>query len=296
MHHLLARIARPCRRSCALGALVSCLAPLASAAPSGPLPCAEGQLGIGGCPPYAQTIFFGTTGPVSVFEYENSTLDITQTGSFGTVRGAVDLSNALVRTFAQSSDDGNVSTNNGVSASAVGVDVFTLRRLGSPSPDFFTFSVIFEADGVGGIDTPGYGVNSYLFLRPDTLGGAPLSITGSHLDDASGLQAGYQVPVFQQFNVHLMTFANLTARLDQSFQLSYTLRTDVSETSFLDFTHTARIHFVLPDGLTVTSMGGYNSAAAVTAVPEPETWLLIAAGLLVTGRLARNRNRVRNEG
>ena len=274
-------------------ALLACgLAPLAFATPSGPLSCAEGQLGVGGCPPYGQVIFFGNglPPPNSLFEYDDPVLDISRTGTYGTVRGVVDLSQALVRTYAQGNDDGNVSTNNGLSMNAVGVDIFTLRGLGSPSPDFFTFSVVFTAEGIGGIDTAGYSVGSYLFLRPDTVGGAPLGISGGRFDDASVLQAGNQVPVFQEFNVHLMTFANLTARLDQPFQLSYSLRTDVSESSFLDFMHTARISFVLPEGLTVTSMGGYNSAA-VAPVPEPETWLLMAAGLAVIGRLMRHRGR-----
>jgi hypothetical protein len=95
--------------------------------------------------------------------------------------------------------------------------------------------------------------------------------------------------VFQQFNVNLMTFANLSARLDQPFLLSFSLRTDVSERSFLDFMHTARISFLLPEGVTVTSMGGYDSAG-VPAIPEPSTWLLMmAAGLAATARLARRR-------
>ena len=274
-----------------LAAFACCAATMAAADPSGPLSC-DGRVGVGGCAPYAQTIIFGVgvPGPVSTFEYERPVLDVAQTGGFGSVRGVVDLSQALLRTYAQSQGDGNPSTDNGLSSNAVGVDIFSLRRLGSPSPDFFTFSVVFEADGVGGIDTVGGAVGSSLFLRPDSVDGGPLGISGGRFDDGSVLQAGNQVPVFQQFNVHLMTFANLTARLDQPFQLSYSLRTDVGESSFLDFLHTARIRFVLPEGLSVTSLGGYDSAA-VTPVPEPETWLLMVAGLAVIGRLMRRRRR-----
>ena len=274
-----------------LGAVLCfCMAPLAWANPTPPISCVSGMFGVGGCPPYGQVIFFGggISGPNSLFEYDDPVLDYSQTGSFGTVRGVVDLPQALVRTHAQSNDDGNDSNNNGLSMNAVGVDIFTLRRLGSPSPDFFTFSVVFTADGIGGIDNPGYTVASYLFLRPDSINGAPLGFSGGKLDDGSVLQAGNQVPVFQQFNVGLMTFANLSARLDEPFQLSYSLRTDVSERSFLDFMHTARISFVLPEGVTVTSMGGYDSAA-ITAVPEPSTWLLMGAGLAAMARLRRRR-------
>ena len=268
-----------------------CASPFAAADPTGPISCVEGQFGIGGCPPYGQVIFFGAgvTGPNSVFEYEKPVLDFSPVAPNGTLRGVVDLSQALVRTYAQGDDDGNPSTNNGASMNAVGVDLFTLHRLGAPSPDFFTFSVVFTAEGVGGIDNPGYSVGSYLALRADSVNGAPLGFSGGKLDDGSVLQAGNQVPVFQQFNVNLMTFANLSARLDQPFLLSFSLRTDVSERSFLDFMHTARISFLLPEGVTVTSRGGYDSAG-VPAIPEPSTWLLMmAAGLAATARLARRR-------
>ncbi|MEO8312269.1 MAG: PEP-CTERM sorting domain-containing protein [Caldimonas sp.] len=270
--------------------MLSVLALDVAAAPSGPLSC-DGTLGTGGCAPYAQVIAFGADVPApnSIFEYDLPVLDYAPIVNNGTVRGVVDLSQALLRTYAQHGDDGNDSNNAGVSVNAVGVDVFTLRKLGAPSPDLFTVSVVLTADGIGGIDIPGYSVASYLSLRPDSINGAPIGFSGGRLDDVSVLQAGNQVPVFQQFNVGLMTFANLTMHLDTPFQLSYSLRTDVSERSFLDFMHTARISFVLPDGVSVTSMGGYDSAA-VAAVPEPSTWLLMVAGLVAVTRLARRRS------
>jgi hypothetical protein len=273
-------------------ALFASSASLAWAAPSGPLSC-DGRLGIGGCPPYAQGIFFGSglTGPSSVFEYEEPVLDYSPALADGQLRAVVDLSQALLRTYAQRTEDGNPSTANGVSASAVGVDIFTLRRLGAPSPDFFTFSVVFMADGIGGIDNNGYAVGSYLGLRADAVNGAPLGFSGGKSDDGSVLQAGNQVPVIQHFNVHLMTFANLSARLDDPFQLSFSLRTDVSEGSFLDFMHTARIGFVLPEGVTVTSLGGYDSGRVVAAIPEPSVWLLMAGGLAGMAQIARRRRR-----
>jgi hypothetical protein len=277
-------------RGAFVAVVLGCASPFAAADPTGPVSCVEGQFGIGGCPPYGEVIFFGAgvTGPNSVFEYEKPVLDFSPPAPGGTLRGVVDLSQALVRTYAQADDDGNPSTNNGASMNAVGVDLFTL---GAPSPDFFTFSVVFTAEGVGGIDVPDYTVGSYLSIRADSVNGAPLGFSGGKLDDGKVLQAGSHVPVFQQFNVNLMTFANLSARLDQPFLLSFSLRTDVSERSFLDFMHTARIGFVLPEGVTVTSMGGYDSAG-VPAIPEPSTWLLMmAAGLAATVRLARSRRR-----
>ncbi|MEO5845130.1 MAG: PEP-CTERM sorting domain-containing protein [Caldimonas sp.] len=279
------------RLATVLGSAVLALLALdIAAAPSGPLSC-DGTLGTGGCAPYAQVIAFGADVPApnSIFEYDLPVLDYAPSVNNGTVRGVVDLSQALLRTYAQHGDDGNDSNNAGVSVNAVGVDVFTLRKLGAPSPDLFTVSVVLTADGTGGIDNPGYSVASYLSLRPDSSNGASIGFSGGRLDDVRVLQAGNQVPVFQQFNVAMMTFANLTMRLDTPFQLSYSLRTDVSERSFLDFLHTARISFVLPDGVSVTSMGGYDSAA-VAAVPEPSTWLLMVAGLVAVTRIARRRS------
>lgn len=46
--------------------------------------------------------------------------------------------------------------------------------------------------------------------------------------------------------------------------------------------------FKLPDGVTFTSMSGSTyGAAAIPAVPEPSTWMLMAAGLAVMARLRR---------
>lgn len=280
---------RPSRAACAAALTLASLC--VCAAPSGPLSC-DGRLGVGGCQPYAQGIFFGAGvgGPSSVFEYEEPVLDYSPFVADGQLRGVVDLPQALLRTYAQRTEDGNPSTANGVSANAVGVDIFTLRRLGAPSPDFFTFSIVFTADGIGGIDNNGYAVASYLGLRVDTVDGAPLGISGGRFDHGSVLQAGNQVPVLQHFGIQLMAWADVSARLDQPFQLSYSLRTDVSEGSFLDFMHTARLAFVLPEGITVTSMGGYDSAAlTVTPVPEPSVWLLMAGGLAGVGQMARRR-------
>ncbi|MEO5845256.1 MAG: PEP-CTERM sorting domain-containing protein [Caldimonas sp.] len=273
------------------GAILSVLALDVAAAPSGPLSC-DGTLGTGGCAPYAQVIAFGADVPApnSIFEYDLPVLDYAPNFRNGTLRGVVDLSQVLLRTYAQHGDDGDPSNNAGVSVNAVGVDVFSLRKLGAPSPDFFTFSVVLTADGIGGIDLPGFGVAAYLSLRPDSIDGMPIGFAGGRLDDVRVLQAGNNVPVFEQFHVGLMAFANLTMRLDTPFQLSYSLRTDVSELSFLDFTHTARLSFVLPDGVSVTSMGGYDSAA-VAAVPEPSTWLLMVAGLAGVARLGERRRR-----
>ena len=247
----------------------------AAAVPGPPLGCA-GVFGTGGCAPYAQVIFWdGNSGVNSLFEYDDVVLDHSDTGPHGTVRGVVDLAKGELKTYARGFDDGNVSTNNGVSMNAVGADVFTLRRLGSPSPDNVTFSVVMTASGIGAIDNPGYTGLALLHM------GAPSAqgFTGGKPDDLQVFQAGNNAPVFGQFPIQLMAYMNFTLPLDHPFQLNYSLRTDVSERTVFDFMHTAQLSFVLPEGVTVTSMGGYDSAQ-IPAVPEPSAWLLMGSGLL----------------
>jgi hypothetical protein len=261
-----------------LFALALGAAALAHGAPSGPISCA-GIPGLGGCPPYAELNFGTGLGSGSIFEYEETALAVSETGPFGTASGAVDLRAGTLRTYARGFGDGNGSTNNGVMASATLVDFFTLHRLGAPSPDFFTFSVVVNAAGLGAIDPAYYTVAAYLSLRVD----GPVGVSGGRFDDARVIQSVSHVPQLQEFPLGLMVYADVSAPLETPFQLSLTLRNDASEASFLDFMHTAELSFVLPEGVTVTSMGGYAS-------PVPE---LPPAALLLLGLpfLARRDNR-----
>jgi len=265
-------------------ALVLATAAVSSAAdPGPPLSCA-GVPGEGGCPPYAQVIYSTGANNSSLFEYDDKVLDVSITGINGSVRGVSDLAGGELKTYARGFDDGDPGTNNGVSVNAVAVDVFTLHGAGAPSADPISFVVMLTADGVGAIDTEYYTVGAYLHLGFD----GPVGYGGGVPDDIEVLQAGGQVPVFQQFTLGMMAFANLSVLPGQAFQLSASLRTDVSEVSFLDFTHTARLSFLLPPGVTVTSMAGYDSSAAV---PEPASSLLLVAGL--AGLAWRRRTRQR---
>jgi hypothetical protein len=59
-----------------------------------------------------------------------------------------------------------------------------------------------------------------------------------------------------------------------------------------DFSHTASIHFFLPQGVTLTSESGFFegfSTAAVDGVPEPATWALMLAGFGLSGGVLRRR-------
>lgn len=47
----------------------------------------------------------------------------------------------------------------------------------------------------------------------------------------------------------------------------------------MDLSHTARLSFVLPPGLSITSVGGYG--AGPNDVPEPAMFYLMSLGLLL---------------
>lgn len=276
--------------ACALPLLIALasVSPPAAADPSGPLGC-DGRFGFGGCPPYEQLLFFGDDVPnssTSVFEYDHKALDQTITSPYGTARGVVDLASGTVRTYAQVNDDNNPSIGRAISVTAQAVDVFTLHSsLGSPSTSNIAFDFVFSADGIGDISQLNSGGLAFLHL-----GGTLLGYSGGVLDDLQHFAAGTTAPYLNDFPIHLMTFAHLTAPLDRPFDLSFLLRTDIGEATSFNFLHTARIGFVLPEGVYVTSMGGYSSLA-VTPVPEQSTWLLMAAGLAAITRLKAGRQR-----
>ena len=78
-----------------------------------------------------------------------------------------------------------------------------------------------------------------------------------------------------------------TMPLATQFTLSYSLRATVSQGTTFDLMSTAHLSFVLPDGVTISSLGGYSAGGATTPapVPEPATLALLSSGLLVAARL-----------
>lgn len=62
------------------------------------------------------------------------------------------------------------------------------------------------------------------------------------------------------------------------FPLVYFLRLDTRNIDQLDFFSTAELTFDLPEGVTVTSVGGFTSRQ--TAVAEPSSVLLVSLGLV----------------
>jgi hypothetical protein len=75
------------------------------------------------------------------------------------------------------------------------------------------------------------------------------------------------------------------------FEFSFDLRLSGGNGAALDFAHTAEVTFDLPPGITVTSLGGFQSPA--TAVPEPRSILSLAVALVSLGAVWWRRRHLR---
>ena len=273
-----------------------CGAQQAAAIPSGPLGCG-GVFGVGGCPPYRQVIFAtGTPGSLfsgSLFEYDNVVLDYSVTGASAAVRGAVDLANGKLKVVAVGIEDGNPSTGVGGSIIASGTDVFTLH--GTSASGSVTFSVVLTADGAGTITNDGYSGRATVSLGVPGGGGGGFDFG---LYQAGDLAGGFPIPGVQfallstmpgrQGN-QLRASDTYSLPLNIPFDLNYSLRADVSQGTTFDLFNTGHLSFILPAGVTITSMGGFSAGGITTPVPEPSTWLLLGAGLLGLGTITRRR-------
>ena len=260
----------------------------ATATPSGPLGCA-GVFGVGGCAPYRQVIFgTGTSGSPfegSLFEYDNVVLDHSVTGATATVRGVVDLANGTLKTFASGIEDGNPSTGTGGFMIASGVDVFTLH--GTSASGSVTFSVVLTADGVGSIANPGYSGQATLQLGVPGGGGGGF--------DFGVYQAGTNAPLGSPFSLlstihpgsQLRASDTHSVLLNTPFDLSYSLRADVSQGTTFDLSNTGHLSFILPAGVSITSMGGFRAGQGTVSVPEPATFWLMPLGLLLVAAYSR---------
>jgi hypothetical protein len=275
-------------RHCLARPLLAAALVLAGSAPAGATPgpvlgCG-GTFGIGGCAPYTEVTqqTGGSGNTVHLYEYDPVPLDVSSTGTFGLLRGQADLRNGELKFDGRSFDDGNPSIGSGVQVSVGASDVFTLT--GVPTVGAFVqFAIILTADGVGASDLEGNG--GHVLLQ---FGGPSLVIGPSDVPyDLEFYQAGVNgIPLFTDYPIHLLATANAVMPIDQPFQVDTMLSGSISEASYMDLSHTAQLRFVLPPGVSITSMGGY------TTVPEPAATALLVAVLAVMLGLAGWRRRV----
>jgi hypothetical protein len=128
----------------------------------------------------------------------------------------------------------------------------------------------------------GASMESRLFLNDfSRIDGALLDLTvpGS-ATETFGFAVGQQVQLYGDIDIR--TFAS-AGRVGTG----YFAASDATVEAF----DTAGFHIdVLSPGGSYTSLSGTNYATVVTApVPEPATWMLLVAGMLMTGRLAHRR-------
>lgn len=251
----------------------------AVAALSPPLGCG-GVYGVGGCPPYSQIFFQTGDNNGNLFEYDASAFSYSVSGSTATVYGAVDMTSGYLGVSASGLEDGNPSTGTGGIVSVSVTDVFTLH---STSSGPVSFSAVLNAEGIGNITNPGY--SGQVTIQLGLQGGA-----GDY--DTGVFQAGTHAPLGTPFSLtSTISGAGLEASYayaimpDTPFVFGYSLRADVSQGTVFDLSNSGYLRFILPAGVTITSMGGYSSAI----VPLPAAAWLFGTGMLGLIAVARAR-------
>ncbi len=164
---------------------------------------------------------------------------------------------------------------------ASATDVFTLN---SASSGLASFTVILTADGFGSIANDGYTGQVTLHLGVPGGGGGNF--------DSGVYQSGNNVPLGATFSLFsTLTGGQLTAsdiyqvELNTPFSFSYSLRADAQQGTLMDISKTGYLSFILPEGVSITSMGGYGASV----VPVPSAVWLFGSGLIGLIGIARRK-------
>jgi PEP-CTERM motif len=169
--------------------------------------------------------------------------------------------------------------------SAVALAVATLAAGGARADTVTDLGVITSLKTFGGFAAPGLFTDIFQFSLPAN-GGSQYSLTNFSV-----------APLFPEIlNTGFATFMLVSdpdgdlATFDGAV-LSTQVFNPLTANVALNYTGTAGGNYYLfVTGATSGSLGGaYNGAISVTAVPEPETYAMMLAGLAALGFLARRR-------
>lgn len=256
--------------------LVGLAATHVHAAPSGPLGCG-GQFGVGGCAPYANVL--NSVGNTTLSTYEYDAVDLFVQQDFAPVEallaGGVHLDTGNLSAFGETGASGRTLT------IASATDVFTFTHT-SGQPGFAAISALLVANGKGLLGFRGTSASADAFFNTPTLVQLPGSAGGG-----MQVQAGFTAPVNLLFDYGFAAQVFLNVPLGTPVQIEYALRHVVWDVSQLQTV--AKLQFDLPQGVSVTSMSGFQPSP----VPEPQSWLLLGAGVALVGGIARRRHGVR---
>lgn len=245
----------------------------AYALPGPPMTC-NGTFGTPGCAPFRTVSHnVGLSSP-SVYEYDNVDLAyVYDKDPNALLRGSVSLDDGKLTAFGETGSSGRTQT------IATGADVFTFTQTNGQG-GFAAVTAILNMVGKAYLGFRGASASADVFFNTQTLVAQPGSTGGGY-----SLQGGVNAPVglFTDFGGAAYHFVNVP--LNTPVRIDYSLRHVVRDGVILE--SDAWLDFNLPQGVSVTSMGGFVQP---TPVPEPASWVLLGLGLAFAAGAARRRN------
>jgi hypothetical protein len=204
---------------------------------------------------FAEILFFGDLNH-DIFQLSSPFfLDQSLSDGSGNGRGIVDLATGSLRAVST-----GASGSTGFTVISVGGDLYALGGL-APGTSI-TVQATLTAQGTGLITESSRSGGAMVQIQRGS-GGAPSDF------DRQVFQAPGNAPLNSPFSITLDASISFSALIGEAFPLVYFLRLDTSSGTTFDFLSTATLSFNLPQGVTISSVGGFtNAIAAANAGPD----------------------------